>query len=140
MKLRRKIIKFLQDETFACNTNRNLKSLKVYKDEQEILSLRTKLMHRKDTQDFRNTVILPSHHLIVERLIMTEHRKNSHAGTQILLNILREPYWVINGTRTISRVFSKCITCKRHKEYNLNAPTAPLPVEKINDSTMLEVV
>ncbi|GBN75543.1 hypothetical protein AVEN_185225-1 [Araneus ventricosus] len=41
---------------------------------------------------------------VVEGLIMTVYKKNSNAGLQMLLNILREHYWIFNARKTVGSV------------------------------------
>ncbi|KAF8786000.1 hypothetical protein HNY73_011480 [Argiope bruennichi] len=103
------------------------------RDLQGIIRVRTKLIHREDSEIFKTSALLPSCHTIVERLVMTVHTKNLDARTQILLNILREQYWILNSGRIIGRVISKCVTYKRWKEKHLNAAVALLPPERVND-------
>ncbi|GBM29543.1 hypothetical protein AVEN_129400-1 [Araneus ventricosus] len=118
-----KIVKMIQDEYFIHEVNRKkLNSLTTYKDGEGILRVKTKITYRKDSEDFKNPIILPSHHQVVERLIMTEHKKNSHAGLQMLLNILREHYWILNARKTVRSVLSKCVICLRHAKRNVTTP------------------
>ncbi|GFT58065.1 integrase_H2C2 domain-containing protein [Nephila pilipes] len=72
-----KIVKMVHDEYFTHEVNRKkMNSLATYKDEEGILRVKTKLTYRKDSEDSKNSTILPSHHPVVERLIMTENKKN----------------------------------------------------------------
>ncbi|GBM89880.1 hypothetical protein AVEN_111828-1 [Araneus ventricosus] len=123
-----KIVKMIQDEYFIHEVNRKkLNSLTTYKDGEGILRVKTKITYRKDSEDFKNPIILPSHHQVVERLIMTEHKKNSHAGLQMLLNILREHYWILNARKTVRSVLSKCVICLRHAKRNVTTPLCITP-------------
>ncbi|GFQ74173.1 uncharacterized protein TNCT_427581 [Trichonephila clavata] len=58
-----KIVKMVQEEYFSHDINRKkMNSLATYKDGEEILRVKTKLTYRKDSEDFKNPIILPSHH------------------------------------------------------------------------------
>ncbi len=110
----KKIIKIIQNEYFVEDNEKRLKNLSTYTDDDGILRLRTKLTYRKDSLDFRNPMILPSDHQVIKRLITTEHLKNCHAKAQMLTNILREHYWILNARKTVRSVVSKCVVCLRH--------------------------
>ncbi|GBL77718.1 hypothetical protein AVEN_152936-1 [Araneus ventricosus] len=76
---------------------------------------------------------------VVERLIMTEHKKNSHARLQMLLNVLREHYWILNARKTVRSVLSKCVICLRHAKRNVTTPSASLPENRIKDFAVFEI-
>ncbi|KFM67094.1 hypothetical protein X975_26726, partial [Stegodyphus mimosarum] len=39
--------------------------------------------------------VLPSNHEVVKKLVRYYHEKNPYTGTQILINILRERFWIL---------------------------------------------
>ena len=53
--------------------------LTTFKNGWEMFKVKTKLTDRKESEDLKNPSILPSHHPVVERLIMIKQKKNSHA-------------------------------------------------------------
>ncbi|GBM35839.1 hypothetical protein AVEN_134655-1 [Araneus ventricosus] len=56
------IVKIIQDEYFIHEVNRKkLNSLATYKDEEGILRVKTKITYQKDSEDFKNPIILPSY-------------------------------------------------------------------------------
>ncbi|GBL80732.1 hypothetical protein AVEN_225369-1 [Araneus ventricosus] len=71
---------------------------------------------------------------------MTEHKKNSHEGLQMLLNILREHYWILNSRKTVRSVLSKCVICLRHAKRNVTTPSASLPENRIKDVAIFEII
>lgn len=83
----KQVIKLVQFESFVNEHNEKLKALSAYKDTDGIIRLKTKIVFRQDTEDFREPAVLPSNHKVVKRLIFSHHIKNSHAGTQILLGL-----------------------------------------------------
>ncbi|XP_042912353.1 uncharacterized protein [Parasteatoda tepidariorum] len=91
------------------------------------------------TPEFIAPLILPSKHLVITRLIEQEHLLNKHAGTSILLTILRERFWIIKGRRTVRSVIRGCVTYKRQKVKNLEVPFPPLPPDRTRLSAVFEV-
>ncbi|UYV84589.1 hypothetical protein LAZ67_X002734 [Cordylochernes scorpioides] len=59
------------------------------------------------------------------------HIKNGHTGVQFILSTLREKFWIIRRRKTIKKIISKCIVCKRFKEKALQRPMAALPESRI---------
>lgn len=134
------VIRLTQNESFISENDRRLATLKVIKDEEGILRLKTKLVNRRDKEYFCAPMILPSSHPVVYRLVMGEHRKNSHVGVQTLINILREEFWILKARKTIRNILSKCVVCLRQVGRNLGAATASPPMDRIKDSAVFEVV
>ncbi|UYV67841.1 hypothetical protein LAZ67_5002202, partial [Cordylochernes scorpioides] len=82
-------------------------------------------------EEFKTPIILPGDHPFVEQLIWEVHLKNGHVGVQFILSKLREKFWIIRGRKTIKKIISKCIACKRLKEKSLQRPMAALPENRI---------
>ncbi|GBN10833.1 hypothetical protein AVEN_132552-1 [Araneus ventricosus] len=125
----------IPDEYFILEVNRKkLIYLTTYKDGEGILRVKTKITYRKDSEDLKNPIILLSHHQVVERLIMIEHKRNSHThtGLQMLFKILHQHYWILNARITVRSVLSKCVICLRHSKRNVTIPSATLPENGIN--------
>ncbi|XP_035214048.1 uncharacterized protein LOC118187871 [Stegodyphus dumicola] len=73
-------------------------------------------------------------------LIEYFHRENCHAGTQILLSILREKYWITRGRRAIRSVLKDCIKCRRYKTKSLITEPVSLPADRVENAAAFEVV
>ncbi|GFS55720.1 hypothetical protein NPIL_110621 [Nephila pilipes] len=83
----KKLLKLVQDESF--NEEDNLKDLLTYVDQDGLYRLKTKIVRRDDTEDFRCPNILPSNHELVHRLIFDHHLLLHHARVQFVLAQLR---------------------------------------------------
>ncbi|KAG8175501.1 hypothetical protein JTE90_009135 [Oedothorax gibbosus] len=134
------LLKLVQRESFTSKEDKRLAALDVYEDEQGLLRLKTKIVFKRDTEDFRCPVILPSDHVAVKRLISGEHQSNCHAGTQMLLNLLREHYLILNARKAIRSVIAKCVICLRYKQANLDAPAAALPENRTKEASIFEII
>ncbi|GBN77834.1 hypothetical protein AVEN_18659-1 [Araneus ventricosus] len=93
--------RIVRKETFQGEDDKKVKFLSVYKDEDGFLRVKTKITYRKDTDNSRKPVLLPSEHGVVSRWIRFHHEKNSHCGVQTLINILRETYWILRGRNSV---------------------------------------
>ncbi|XP_073986124.1 uncharacterized protein [Rhodnius prolixus] len=104
-----------------------------------ILRIKTRIELGDEIESFKHPILLPSKHHIVDKLVWFYHKSFKHAGVNILLIKLRERFWIIKARRTIKKVISRCIICKRHRQKEANTPPAPLPRERIEASSVFEV-
>ncbi|GFW81114.1 integrase catalytic domain-containing protein [Trichonephila clavipes] len=78
--------------------------------------------------------------LFTQRLIEYYHRQNCHAGTQILLGILRERFWILRSRRVVRKIVRSCIRCKRYKYKSPNSEPVSLPGDRVNDAAVFKIV
>ncbi|GFT29497.1 integrase catalytic domain-containing protein [Trichonephila clavipes] len=128
-----KLISLIQNESFSSESDDRLKALQAFRAEKGIFRLKTKITNRKD-DTFLKPAILPPNHKVIKSLIVYTHEKICHAGVQILLNILREKYWILHGIRTVKRVLTSCITCKSFSSRNMETIALPLPEDRVKDA------
>lgn len=104
----KKLLLVIQQETW--NDIGKILSLSLFLHEDGLLRLKTKIRNSDDIFAFPCPILLSAaKHLVVQVSIFYQHKKNSHAGVQLLMNILREEYWIQGGRRTIRAVISKCV-------------------------------
>ncbi|XP_070515344.1 uncharacterized protein [Cardiocondyla obscurior] len=99
-----------------------------------------RIVMRNDVYNFRYPIILPGKHRIVSIIIKEKHENLKHAGVEILMNVLREEYWIIGGRKVIRSVITKCMICRRHDAKPCQTVNAPLPVDRIKDAAVFEVI
>lgn len=137
-KAENKVLLLVQKEAFTDIEESRLSNLLPFIDEDKLIRLKTKISNRQDDRDFRFPIVLPNSHPVVQRLIQYHHRDNCHAGTQILLSILRERYWILGGRKTIRKVINKCTVCKRYTAKKLEAVPIPLPEDRVRNARVFE--
>ncbi|GFW21449.1 putative RNA-directed DNA polymerase from transposon X-element [Trichonephila clavipes] len=104
------LIKIVQAKFFP--PENSFPNMNVITDEEGIKRVKTRITERSDHPEFIYPIILPGECLFTQRLIEYYHRQNCHAGTQILLGILRERFWI----------------------------PVSLPGDRVNDAAVFEVV
>ncbi|GFY53184.1 integrase_H2C2 domain-containing protein [Trichonephila inaurata madagascariensis] len=77
--------------------------------------------------------------MLTKCLIESVHRKNYHAGTQIMKSILREKFWIVKSRKTIRNVLNGRLKCKRCKAKPLATKSCPLPEDRVSDTVAFEV-
>lgn len=75
----------------------------------------------------------------MEKLIVEEHLKYGHAGTQFLVNKLRERFWIIHAKKAVKRIIKKCTICIRFSRLPATVPAAPLPENRIKNAKVFEI-
>ncbi|UYV82214.1 hypothetical protein LAZ67_21001350 [Cordylochernes scorpioides] len=126
----KKLIRMIQEKVSIEKSNAT-KSFKILKNTDGLWCVESKLLHGQVPEEFKTPIILPGDHPFVEQLIWEVHLKNGHVGVQFILSKLREKFWIIRGRKTIRKIISKCIACKRLKEKSLQRPMAALPENRI---------
>ncbi|KAL1448563.1 hypothetical protein WDU94_013886, partial [Cyamophila willieti] len=107
--------------------------------EEGLIRLKTKISNREDDKDFCHPIVLPGVHPVIQRLVINVHLESSHAGTQMLLSILRQRYWITGGRRIIRTVLNTCVTCKRYTSKHIQTKATPLPIDRVRDAQVFEV-
>ncbi|XP_071037854.1 uncharacterized protein [Parasteatoda tepidariorum] len=133
------LMKQIQQKSFNDEDIARLKSLCVFKDEEGILRVSTKLTEREDLESFISPILLPSTHKLVELIIFYMHKSMCHAGIQILMSKLRERFWIIRSRKTIRKVLARCVRCKRHQTTRIKCNPGVLPENRIKDALVLEI-
>ena len=135
------LIKIVQKECFKdFEKDTRIKHLQPLKDNNSLIRINTKIVLRKDTYNFRCPIILPGDHYISKLIIKNTHIGLNHAGVEITLSNIREKYWILGGRRAIRSVIHKCVQCRRHDAKPLESVPVPLPVNRIREAAVFEVV
>lgn len=133
------VLKMVQTTSFNSVNDARLKSFQPFFDAKGLIRMKTRLIMRKDTENFRCPIILPSDHPVVQRLIFDKHRKLLHCGIQTLLSNLRENYWILKGRKTIRKVLKQCAICQRFTARHSDVVAAPLPEDRIREASVFEI-
>ncbi|GFW97570.1 integrase catalytic domain-containing protein [Trichonephila clavipes] len=77
---------------------------------------------------------------VVKALIIYTHVQLGHAGVQMLMNTLRESYWILKGRKTIKEVIQTCIICKRFNAKPISVSEYLLPQDRVRDAAVFEII
>lgn len=123
------VVRAVQQEEFS-DSGKTINGLMVSTDSDGLYRVKTKLLYHDDSNNFCSPVLLPQKHPLVVLLIRWYHLKYHHAGTQFLINKLRERFWICQARRAINRVVHKCPTCLRHSSKSFQTDPAVLPANR----------
>lgn len=62
-----KIVCIIQNYFFSSDSDEKLKVIETFKDEQDTILAKTKILYRSDSKDFRASMIVPSNHEVIKR-------------------------------------------------------------------------
>ena len=80
----------------------------------------------------KHQVIISNNHSIASLLAFYVHVTNFHSGRGLALNLLSEPYWIINTKSLIRNVLKSCLYCKRLRCHSQPPIMSDLPFEKLS--------
>ncbi|GFW34030.1 integrase catalytic domain-containing protein [Trichonephila clavipes] len=109
-------------------------------DNDNILRVKSKITERNDESSFLYPIMLPDKCEFTKLLIRSIHKKNCHAGIQIMQSLIRERFWIIRARKTIKSILNECFVCARFKVKSLSSGPSPLPPDRVNDCAIFEVV
>ncbi len=96
-----------------------------------LLRLESRLQYDHTLQyDIRFPILLPADHPVTTMIIRDQHAALLHAGKEHTLNHLRNRFWIINGRRTVQKILTKCIICRRANPVKQGQKMAPLPIAR----------
>nr|XP_042913472.1 uncharacterized protein LOC107449507 [Parasteatoda tepidariorum] len=98
------ILKYVQNRCLAEETKPCYASLRTITDDEGLIRVRTRIAMRKDLRTFKYPIALPSDHNVTHCLILDKHKELNHAGTQIVMSVQREQYWILRRRKTAQRV------------------------------------
>jgi len=137
----RRLLKIVQQEVFEDEEDAcvRLRTLDTFRDEESFVRVKIKITWRKDEENFWSPLVLLSDHELVKRLIRERHLQASHAGTQFLLNDLRQQIWILRERKTVRGVLTKCVRCRRFTAKSIETPPPPLPEDRVGDALIFQV-
>ena len=79
----------------------------------------------------RHQIILPKNHHTVMLFVRYYHKQNHHVGTEHLISLLRQEFWIIGVRVIVTRVIRKCVQCQKRKAKPSHVKMADLSVDRI---------
>ncbi|XP_047543335.1 uncharacterized protein LOC125075669 [Vanessa atalanta] len=77
---------------------------------------------------------MPANSHLTQLIVRDAHEKTLHGGPQVMLNILRERYWIIRGRDQVKKCYRECVTCLRYSKINKTPLMGQLPEVRLKPS------
>lgn len=84
-------------------------------DKSGLIRLNGRLNYAPLSDDIRKPIIVDPKTRYMKLLILHYHEKSMHFGKEIVINRLREKFWVINTRSAVNNAFYDCQHCKIRK-------------------------
>ncbi|XP_047105115.1 uncharacterized protein LOC124768933 [Schistocerca piceifrons] len=114
--------------------NSKLRDLHPFVDAEGILRVGGRLMNADVPYDEHHPIIVPPKHHLTRILIIDEHENLLHAGSQLLLAMLRRRFWIPNGRNKEKGVMRKCLKCFRLKSKTAVQLMGQRPAARVSQS------
>ena len=81
--------------------------------------------------DVRHPIILPASHHVVHLIIRFYHHASGHSGTEHVLSMIRERFWIMKGRAAVKRTLSDCFSCRKRQAPVGEQKMANLPQDRV---------
>jgi len=81
--------------------------------------------------DAKHPIILPTSHQVVRLIISYYHHTSGHSGTEHVLSMIREKFWIVKARAAVKKVLSACFNCRRRQAPVGEQKMANLPKDRI---------
>lgn len=119
------------DEVTTNELNGKLSKLDPYLDTDGLIRVGGRLKRGNFPYAAKHQVILPKNHHAVELLVRYYHTQNHHIGTEHLISLLRQEFWIISVRVIVKRVIRQCIKCQKRRVKPSQIKMADLPPDRI---------
>ena len=81
----------------------------------------------------KHPILLTAKHPVVQLLLEKAHRDNLHEGTEYVIKMLQQEYWIIGLRNAFRKIKSRCIKCRHRNANPIHQPMADLPRERLDE-------
>lgn len=138
-----------QQSTFAaeiacCEQNKPLpttsKLLKLnpFIDGNGVLRLGSRIANADVSFDERFPILLDQNGNIAKLIVRNAHRLLLHGGTQDIIRLVRQKFWIFQCRLLVKRVICECVVCYRHRMQTGQQLMGTLPSSRITPSNTFQ--
>ena len=129
-----------QDRNTARRRNESLKKtsclykLDPFVDGDGLLRIGGHIRRAAIPPEVKHSLILPKSSHITDLIVRHFHSKiGHHQGRGVTHNVIRQAgYWIIDGSSSVARAISKCVTCRKLRGRALTQKMSDLPEERVS--------
>lgn len=109
-----------------------LLNLNPFIDKNNVMRVGGRLSNSNYSYDTKHPIILHSKHHITYLLTQHYHKMSMHAGSQLMLAMLRQRFWIIGGRNLTRKIARTCVTCCRFNSKGIQPIMGDLPNERLH--------
>ncbi|XP_049886914.1 uncharacterized protein LOC126381473 [Pectinophora gossypiella] len=111
-----------------------LTSLNPFLDENGVLRVGGRLKHADIEFLRKHPIILSKNNVLLSLILKEAHAKTLHGGPQMMVNYLRQKYWLIDAGNAVKRFVRNCMTCAKLKATTRTQLMGALPECRVKPS------
>lgn len=109
-----------------------LRNVKIVLDRDGLIHIAGRIDVTRDVGDsVKRPIVLDGKHRIVHLLILHYHQQAAHANCEMILNEMRQKYYIFRLRSVIKSVAHQCQFCKIRKASPMSPPTGDLPLSRL---------
>lgn len=108
-----------------------IRTLAPWLDSDGILRVGGRIRHAQLSRDQRHPIILAKDSRLAKLIIRRIHKDTLHGGTQLMIQTLRQKYWIVCGRAMVKSCAHRCTICRRHSQLMATQQMAPLPAVRV---------
>jgi len=112
----------------------SFKTLHPFIDKDGLLRVGGRLQQSTLPYQTMHQMILPLNHYFTNLVVSAEHIRLQHAGSQLIIEFLRERYWIPRIRNLVKTVIHQCLTCYRFKAQVTQQLMGELPSTRVQTS------
>lgn len=117
-----------------------LKALNPYLEETtHILRARGRLQNAQLPIEQRRPIILAKDSVLSRLIVQQAHKDTLHGGIQLMLQTLRQNYWILHVRTLVKQCCHECTTCRRQRHSLINQQMASLPLSRVTPTPPFSV-
>ncbi|GJQ71474.1 hypothetical protein Trydic_g13553 [Trypoxylus dichotomus] len=120
------------------DTKSKLLCLNPFMDEEGIIRVGGRLKHSNISYPQKHQALLPAKHPLTKLIILNEHFKQLHAGTQQTIAAIRTKYWPVSLRNSVKAAIKTCVTCFKAKPTNAEYIMDNLPERRVTPAKPFE--
>lgn len=108
-------------------------------DDHGVMRVGGRLDKAAVSYDIKHPVIIPKGSRLAWLLMDLAHRVNHHGGIQLMMQHIREKYWIPQLRDELKQYSRKCVECVRNKPLTEDQLMADLPADRVTPGYPFEV-
>ena len=114
-------------------------SLGPFLDDNGILRLIGRLQMTDYNYDMKHPILLPRNSRLTYLLVRHTHYQLNHAGVCLMINTIRNSYWVIGLRQVANAIVKRCVQYQKLLARHMTEIQAPLPRDRVTISHPFEI-
>ena len=87
--------------------------------------------------DAKHPIILPASNHVVHLIVSFYHHTSGHSGTEHVLSMIRERFWIVKARTTVKKTLNDCFSCRKRQAPVGEQKMADLPLDAWTDAWVL---